>query len=197
MFDSWESELAHYGTKGQKWGVRHWQNEDGTFNEAGKERYFGPNGMEKPQTQHKTTPKANGQHKMTAAEQAEYDKRIKEASEAYSKLKDGSKTTEKKTEAKPSEEKKKEYVPKDTGKSSGKKGRKKKKKDKDKTAKEKKAKTASKARLASSSGSSMKSHSVKKAVSRGHHLWETSGAIKESSMNKPVVRVINTFSQLG
>lgn len=34
-------ELYHFGTKGQKWGVRHWQNEDGTFNAAGKERYFG------------------------------------------------------------------------------------------------------------------------------------------------------------
>ena len=35
------NELKHYGTKGQKWGVRKWQNYDGTFNEAGKERYFG------------------------------------------------------------------------------------------------------------------------------------------------------------
>ena len=34
-------ELKHYGTIGQKWGVRHWQNADGTFNAAGKERYFG------------------------------------------------------------------------------------------------------------------------------------------------------------
>lgn len=34
-------ELAHYGTKGQRWGTRHWQNYDGTFNQAGKERYFG------------------------------------------------------------------------------------------------------------------------------------------------------------
>ena len=33
--------LQHYGTLGQKWGVRKWQNYDGTFNEAGKERYFG------------------------------------------------------------------------------------------------------------------------------------------------------------
>ena len=39
-----ENSLAHYGTKGQKWGERHWQNEDGTFNEAGKERYFGSSG---------------------------------------------------------------------------------------------------------------------------------------------------------
>lgn len=33
--------LTHYGTLGQKWGVRKWQNYDGTFNEAGKKRYFG------------------------------------------------------------------------------------------------------------------------------------------------------------
>lgn len=35
------TELYHFGTKGQKWGTRHWQNPDGTFNEAGKKRYFG------------------------------------------------------------------------------------------------------------------------------------------------------------
>ena len=33
--------LQHYGILGQKWGQRRWQNADGTFNEAGKERYFG------------------------------------------------------------------------------------------------------------------------------------------------------------
>lgn len=33
-------ELYHYGTKGMHWGTRHWQNDDGTFNEAGKQRYF-------------------------------------------------------------------------------------------------------------------------------------------------------------
>lgn len=38
-----KNSLKHYGTIGQKWGVRHWQNADGTFNEAGKERYFGKN----------------------------------------------------------------------------------------------------------------------------------------------------------
>ena len=40
-FKNKQDELAHYGTKGQKWGIRKWQNYDGTFNEAGKERYFG------------------------------------------------------------------------------------------------------------------------------------------------------------
>ena len=32
--------LQHYGTPGQKWGVRHWQNADGTYNEDGLNRYF-------------------------------------------------------------------------------------------------------------------------------------------------------------
>ena len=36
-----EDNLKHYGIAGQKWGTRRWQNADGTFNEAGKERYFG------------------------------------------------------------------------------------------------------------------------------------------------------------
>ena len=35
------NELYHEGIKGMEWGRRRWQNEDGTFNEAGKERYFG------------------------------------------------------------------------------------------------------------------------------------------------------------
>lgn len=34
-----ESDLAHHGIKGQKWGQRRFQNEDGTWTAAGKERY--------------------------------------------------------------------------------------------------------------------------------------------------------------
>lgn len=33
------AELVHYGTKGQKWGFRRFQNPDGTWTEAGKVRY--------------------------------------------------------------------------------------------------------------------------------------------------------------
>lgn len=33
-----ESELYHHGIKGQKWGIRRFQNEDGTLTEAGKKR---------------------------------------------------------------------------------------------------------------------------------------------------------------
>lgn len=31
--------LIHYGIPGQKWGVRHYQNKDGTYTEAGRKRY--------------------------------------------------------------------------------------------------------------------------------------------------------------
>lgn len=35
------SYLAHHGILGQKWGVRRFQNPDGTYTDAGKKRYFG------------------------------------------------------------------------------------------------------------------------------------------------------------
>ncbi len=32
-------ELQHHGTKGMKWGIRRWQNKDGSLTPAGKKRY--------------------------------------------------------------------------------------------------------------------------------------------------------------
>ena len=34
-----KNELYHHGIKGQKWGVRRFQNEDGSYTEAGRKRY--------------------------------------------------------------------------------------------------------------------------------------------------------------
>lgn len=34
-----DGELYHHGIKGQRWGVRRYQNDDGTLTEAGKKRY--------------------------------------------------------------------------------------------------------------------------------------------------------------
>ena len=38
-FTSWDTELYHFGTRGMKWGIRRYQNEDGSLTEAGKRRY--------------------------------------------------------------------------------------------------------------------------------------------------------------
>jgi hypothetical protein len=39
--------LAHYGIKGQRWGVRRFQNEDGTLTDIGQKRYGSVNELEK------------------------------------------------------------------------------------------------------------------------------------------------------
>lgn len=36
--------FEHHGIKGQKWGIRRYQNEDGTYTEEGKKRYFDSDG---------------------------------------------------------------------------------------------------------------------------------------------------------
>lgn len=44
--ESWREELYHHGILGQKWGVRRYQNKDGTLTEEGKSRH-GINELEK------------------------------------------------------------------------------------------------------------------------------------------------------
>lgn len=39
MYVILDDELAHHGIKGQRWGVRRFQNEDGSLKSAGKKRY--------------------------------------------------------------------------------------------------------------------------------------------------------------
>lgn len=41
LYSPSESYLAHHGIKGQKWGVRRYQNSDGSLTPAGERRYYG------------------------------------------------------------------------------------------------------------------------------------------------------------
>lgn len=49
MFDSWDSVLCHHGVKGQKWGRRQYQNEDGSLTRLGEIHYgrVGPKKVKK------------------------------------------------------------------------------------------------------------------------------------------------------
>lgn len=40
LYHGYANELYHHGTKGQRWGIRRFQNPDGTLTEAGRKRYL-------------------------------------------------------------------------------------------------------------------------------------------------------------
>lgn len=42
-----DTSLTHYGIKGMKWGVRRYQNKDGSLTAAGKKRYGDSNDQDK------------------------------------------------------------------------------------------------------------------------------------------------------
>lgn len=68
--------LSHYGIKGQKWGVRRWQNGDGSFNSAGKRRYFGNGSGE----EYKKLAVAKSK---SSSAKSDSKKRLSEAKKAY------------------------------------------------------------------------------------------------------------------
>lgn len=46
MTKEYSSYLAHHGIKGQKWGVRRYQNEDGTLTEEGRQKLYNEYGQQ-------------------------------------------------------------------------------------------------------------------------------------------------------
>ena len=82
LTEKYYGELYHHGIAGMKWGVRRYQNKDGSLTNAGKRRYGTKANFEKVQSAKKAAAKANSKqavarrkaNERTAAEVAKYKK---------------------------------------------------------------------------------------------------------------------------
>lgn len=87
--------LAHHGIKGQKWGVRRFENEDGTLTAAGKKRYQAQESYVKSYNKYKEAKKfkrsdfklGGMSNRNARIRTAEAEKDVKKAEYLYSKAK--------------------------------------------------------------------------------------------------------------
>ena len=83
LIEKYYNELYHHGITGMKWGVRRYQNKDGSLTNAGKRRYGTKANFEKVQAAKKAAAKANSKqaiarrkaNERTASEVAKYRKK--------------------------------------------------------------------------------------------------------------------------
>lgn len=75
-----KNELMHYGIIGQKWGIRRFQNPDGTLTEAGKRRYNGDRPSRQDRTEERRALREINRDRKHIAKNSAYlsDKEVKE-----------------------------------------------------------------------------------------------------------------------
>lgn len=85
--ESWRTDtLAHYGIKGQKWGIRRYQNENGTLTNAGKKRYSAIGIKMDLSRARRKARKENVKGRAKGSTGANYDKALKERKKVYDYL---------------------------------------------------------------------------------------------------------------
>ena len=85
----------HHGIRGQRWGVRRYQNADGSLTSAGKKKYLTEENFNKVQKAKTDAKYAKAKAKADARTQAQIDKINAKAEKAASKGKDPNKVKEK------------------------------------------------------------------------------------------------------
>lgn len=93
VFDT-DDELCHWGIKGQRWGFRRFQNEDGSLTPEGRERY-GEGGAKSKSDVQKYKAKVSfktKQYKADLKSKSQKEKDVRSAKEERNRIKENSKT---------------------------------------------------------------------------------------------------------
>lgn len=79
-----KNELYHFGVKGQKWGLRQWQNKDGSLTEAGRKHYGYGSGVSTRKEKWIAFKDAKQKYKLTGNKD-QYKQSVKKIENEYSK----------------------------------------------------------------------------------------------------------------